>query len=57
MFFSEYILEDLSPYDVRQLVMMEDEMEETKASKTFSVSGNPVRMERSEVLNYVFNEV
>ena len=27
---SESILEDLSPYDVRQLIMMEDEMEETK---------------------------
>ena len=25
------ILEDLTPYDVRQLVMMEDEMAETKA--------------------------
>ena len=29
---SESILEELSPYDVRQLVMMEDEMAEIKAS-------------------------
>ena len=28
----ESILEDLTPYDVRQLVMMEDEMAEIKAS-------------------------
>ena len=28
----ESILEELTPYDVRQLVMMEDEMAEIKAS-------------------------
>ena len=31
-YYSESILEDLTPYDVRQLVMMEDEMSEIKES-------------------------
>ena len=32
LIYLESILEDLTPYDVRQLVMMEDEMAEIKES-------------------------
>ena len=35
LIYLESILEDLTPYDVRQLVMMEDEMAEIKASCEF----------------------
>ena len=30
MYFVDTILEDLTPYDVRQLIMMEDEVAQTK---------------------------
>ena len=55
--YSESILEDLTPYDVRQLVMMEDEMAEIKASISYSKS-SPFSPSLSYLgLNYVFNEV
>ena len=52
----ESILEDLTPYDVRQLVMMEDEMAEIKASIFLTLKSSPFSLSYHG-LNYVFNEV